>query len=521
MADYTLYLVTDSTPAILGDKDICDVVDRAIRGGVTIVQYRDKTSDTGDLVATARRLHAVTQRHGVPLLINDRVDVALAVGCEGVHLGQDDMDITTARKLLGNGKIIGITANTTEEAITAGEQGADYLGIGTVFSTQTKTNTKNVIGPDGLRQTLIDLAMAGYRGLPTVCIGGINASNIPQVMFRGSPPSSPLNGVAVVSAIMAAEDPEAAARLLLGLVRDASRRHVGTCSFEEKEELLAQAPHAIRQVHDQKPLSHNMTNLVVQNFAANVALSIGASPIMANYGEEAADLAKLGGALVINMGTVTPEGLENYKKALRAYNAARRPVVFDPVGAGATAVRRAAVESILSAGHIDVIKGNESEIKTVYASGSSGGNVESQRGVDSSTTLSNEEKVQLVKGLAKREQAVVVMTGKTDVVSDGTRVVAISNGHEYLGMVTGTGCTLGTTISAMVAACADEGDKLLFVVAGILLFEIAAEHAAAKGAVEGPGTFVPAFLDSLYRIRTANAAGDFGWLSAEKVSIVR
>lgn len=212
-----------------------------------------------------------------------------------------------------------------------------------------------MIGPDGLRQTLIDLAMAGYRGLPTVCIGGINASNIPQVMFRGSPPSSPLNGVAVVSAIMAAEDPEAAARLLLGLVRDASRRHVGTCSFEEKEELLAQAPHAIRQVHDQKPLSHNMTNLVwlasssvvgwvrqnpqadalsqvVQNFAANVALSIGASPIMANYGEEAADLAKLGGALVINMGTVTPEGLENYKKALRAYNAARRPVVFDPVG---------------------------------------------------------------------------------------------------------------------------------------------------------------------------------------------
>lgn len=91
MADYTLYLVTDSTPAILGDRDICDVVDGAIRGGVTIVQYRDKTSDTGALVATARRLHAVTQRHNVPLLINDRVDVALAVGCEGVHLGQDDM----------------------------------------------------------------------------------------------------------------------------------------------------------------------------------------------------------------------------------------------------------------------------------------------------------------------------------------------------------------------------------------------------------------------------------------------
>lgn len=89
--DYRLYLVTDSTPAILGNKDICDVVDQALRGGVTLVQYRDKTSDTGHLVSTAQRLHEVTKKYNVPLLINDRVDVALAVGCEGVHLGQDDM----------------------------------------------------------------------------------------------------------------------------------------------------------------------------------------------------------------------------------------------------------------------------------------------------------------------------------------------------------------------------------------------------------------------------------------------
>ncbi|KAL2278525.1 hypothetical protein FJTKL_14439 [Diaporthe vaccinii] len=533
MADYSLYLVTDSTPAILGDKDISDVVDRAIRGGVTVVQYRDKTSDTGALIATARKLHAVTKSHGVPLLINDRVDVALAVGCEGVHLGQDDMDISTARQLLGSGKIIGITANTVDEALTACEQGADYLGIGTVFSTQTKTNTKNVIGPDGLRHTLAVLAERGHGGVPAVCIGGINASNIPQVLFRGSPPEKPLDGVAVVSAIMAAEDPEAESRRLLGLVRDASERNrqprTGTSAAGTKEELLKLVPGAIKAVHEQKPLSHNMTNLVVQNFAANVALSIGASPIMANYGEEAADLAKLGAALVINMGTVTPEGLDNYKKALRAYNAAGRPVIFDPVGAGATAVRRAAVKSILSAGYIDVIKGNESEIKTVFntgsasgsGSGTSGGNTEeSQRGVDSSSTLSGPEKARLVRALAAREQAVVLMTGKTDFASDGSRVFSVRNGHEYLGMITGTGCTLGTTVSAMVAACPRGGDRLAAVVAGILLFEIAAEHAATKGAVEGPGTFVPAFLDSLYRIRTGTAAGELGWLSAERVSAV-
>lgn len=260
---------------------------------------------------------------------------------------------------------------------------------------------------------------------------------------------------------------------------------------------------------------------------------------MANYGEEAADLAKLGAALVINMGTVTPEGLENYKQALRAYNAAERPVIFDPVGyvspappfgldprshisthisAGATAVRRAAVKSILAAGYIDVIKGNESEIKTVF--GSTGDNTESQRGVDSSSTLSDAEKAHLIRALAKREQAIVLMTGKTDFVSDGTRCFAVQNGHEYLGMITGTGCTLGTTVSATVGACPAGGDRLAAVVGGVLLFEIAAEQAATKGSVEGPGSFVPAFLDSLYHLSTGTAAGDNAWLAAERISVV-
>jgi len=89
--DYSLYLVTDSTPAILGTRDLVDVVDKALQGGVTIVQYRDKISDTAALVATAEKLHRITQRHGIPLIINDRVDVALAIGCEGVHIGQDDL----------------------------------------------------------------------------------------------------------------------------------------------------------------------------------------------------------------------------------------------------------------------------------------------------------------------------------------------------------------------------------------------------------------------------------------------
>lgn len=133
-------------------------------------------------------------------------------------------------------------------------------------------------------------------------------------MTQSSSPNKSLDGVAVVSAIIAAKDPAAAAREISGRV------------------VSAKVPDVVRAIGRKGPLTHNMTNLVVQNFAANVALSIGASPIMANYGEEARDLAKLGGALVINMGTVTPEGLENYIKALKAYNEAGRPVVLDPVG---------------------------------------------------------------------------------------------------------------------------------------------------------------------------------------------
>lgn len=135
--DYSLYLVTDSTAAILGDRRLDEVVEAALRGGVGVVQLRDKTSDTAALVATARRLHAVTRRHGVPLLVNDRVDVALAAGCEGVHVGQDDMDLSLARRLLGPDAIIGVTVGTVDEALRACEGGADYLGIGTVYATPT------------------------------------------------------------------------------------------------------------------------------------------------------------------------------------------------------------------------------------------------------------------------------------------------------------------------------------------------------------------------------------------------
>ena len=180
--------------------------------------------------------------------------------------------------------------------------------------THSKKDTKSIIGPHGVRDILAALAAAGHGSVPTVCIGGVNASNAGDVLAASSSPAKSLDGVAVVSALVAAPDPADAARRLLGQV------------------LRARGPDVVRSVAATTPLSHNMTNLVVQNIAANVALAVGASPIMANYAEEAADLARLGGALVVNMGTVTPDGLKNYLQALKAYNDAGRPVVLDPVG---------------------------------------------------------------------------------------------------------------------------------------------------------------------------------------------
>jgi len=323
--------------------------------------------------------------------------------------------------------------------------------------------------------------------------------------------------VAVVSAIIAAEDPKSASEILSALVRSPPPFAAASLASSQVKvdvnDLIQQVPQVIKTVGEKTPLSHNMTNLVVQNIAANVALAVGGSPIMANYGEEAANLANLGGSLVINMGTVTPDGLKNYAQALREYNLAGGPIVLDPVGAGATAVRRAAVRSLLAAGYFDVIKGNEGEIKTVF------GTLVQQKGVDSGASTSTPiEKATLVRDLAARERNVVVMTGVIDYLSDGERTYAVENGHELLGKITGSGCVLGTTISIMLAV--ERGDKLLAALAGLLHYEIAAEIAAVREDVKGPGTFVPALIDELYNLQKATSVGDVKWLENAKVKAI-
>lgn len=204
--DYSLYLVTDRR--WLGNRTLWEVVEEAIIGGATLVQLREKEISSRDCLEIAQRVKQVTDRYGVPLIINDRIDIALASGADGVHVGPEDLSVRIARQLMGEGKIIGASASSVDEAVLFQAQGADYLGVGAMFPTATKEGTEQV-GLADLR------AIKAAIRVPVVAIGGINAENAGPVMETG------VDGVAVVSAIMARADIREAARHLSALVKRA------------------------------------------------------------------------------------------------------------------------------------------------------------------------------------------------------------------------------------------------------------------------------------------------------------
>lgn len=390
------------------------------------------------------------------------------------------------------------------------------LKIAPAHNQARKENAKSIVGCAGIRSFLEALAPK-HPDLPTVCIGGINAKNVQRVLYQCHTPSKQLSGVAIVSAIISSPDPKKAAETLKSqLTTPPTFAHPQITRTTPISPTLLddQIPKILAALVQKAPLCHNMTNMVVQNIAANVAICIGASPIMSNNGLEAPDLSNLGGSLVINMGTVTPDGITNYLQAISAYNAAGGPIVFDPVGAGATTQRREAVKKLMAGGYFDLIKGNEGEIKTVAGTtNETEQEQEQQKGVDStpsSTSLS--QKIEIVKSLAHRERNIILMTGVTDILSDGTTTVVIQNGHSYLANITGSGCTLGTTLSAFLAAWKE--DKFMACLVGTLMFEIAAERAAKTEEVRGPGTFVPAFLDELFAMREGKAKD---WWTAARI----
>ena len=198
--DYALYLVTDR--GLSRGRATAEIVREAVAGGATCVQLREKHGSSREFLEEAQAVRAVLRGTGVPLIINDRVDIALAVGAEGVHLGQRDLPIGQARRLGPPGWLIGVSAESREDALRAEQEGADYIGVSPVFATPTKTDTAPPLGLAGLRE------IRAAVKIPLVAIGGLHAGNAREVIRAGA------DGLSVVSAIVAADSPREAARAL-------------------------------------------------------------------------------------------------------------------------------------------------------------------------------------------------------------------------------------------------------------------------------------------------------------------
>ncbi|OPJ62961.1 hydroxyethylthiazole kinase [Clostridium chromiireducens] len=245
------------------------------------------------------------------------------------------------------------------------------------------------------------------------------------------------------------------------------------------------------EVRNKKPLVHNITNYVTVNDCANILLAIGASPIMADDIKEAADITKISSALVINIGTLNERTIESMIVSGKKANELNMPVVFDPVGAGASEFRNATTKRILDEVKISVLRGNMSEIKFIS------GLESSTKGVDASESdvkTGSDEGIDVAKNLSNKLNCTVAITGATDIVSDGERVAILENGTKMLSNVTGTGCM---TTSLIGAFCGAGSDYFLGAVSGITSMGIAGEIAFEKAGQIGTGSFHIAIIDAI------------------------
>lgn len=242
----------------------------------------------------------------------------------------------------------------------------------------------------------------------------------------------------------------------------------------------------LSKVRSEKPLIHNITNVVVTNFTANGLLALGASPVMAYAAEEAAEMASVAGCLVLNIGTLNSTVVESMLIAGKAANECGVPIILDPVGAGATAYRTATALKLMEELEISIIRGNAAEIANVA------GEKWDIHGVDAGEAAG--DVIELAVSAAKKMKTVVALTGKDDIITDGKTTFIVHNGHPLLTKVTGTGCLLTSVIGAFAAA---EKNLLHAAAAAIIIYGVAAEIAAEKCAPQGPGSFQIEFLNQL------------------------
>merc|ERR1711939_95876 len=419
--DLSVYYVTGRQLVPAG-KDFFESLDEACQGGVTAVQLREKDAGTRDVLNMARKCKTICDKHGVTFLVNDRLDIALALKC-GLHVGQDDFPAREARELLGPDAVIGVSANSISELDEVlSEDVADYVGVGPVYNTGTKRDLSPLLGPRGARDILTRLADSEVQA---VAIGGLTPASIPNLL-RQAPgvynetQHRSFDGLAIVSAIAASTEPQRAAQELAGIFKNGPTYALPAAISGAKDDILRASAELLAKLRgDAKPLVHHISNLVVLNDTANVTLALGGSPIMSSAAEESDDLGAYISALVLNMGTPSQAQIDAFHAAGSAANRRGKPIVFDPVGVGATPFRMRTASALLNAVHVSVVKGNASEIGAL-----SGLSEVQSRGVDS-VGDGFKQPAEVVRSLARREKVTVAMSGVIDHVTDGQTVVRI------------------------------------------------------------------------------------------------
>ena len=452
MISYKLYAITDSSYLLSGET-MTDAVVQAIKGGATVVQLREKTMPYDDLRRLALSVQKVCKACNVPFIINDDVKLAKEINADGVHLGADDMSIKEARHILGDNAIIGATAKTVEQAKAAEKAGADYIGSGAVFGSDTKNNA-----------TPMDLSLlediCNAVSVPVVAIGGINADNV-SALRRIS-----IAGVAVVSGIFAKKNRTKACRDIL-------------CNLYSR------------------PVIQCITNHVTVESVANMVLNFACSPIMSHNINEASEVQKNAAGLYINLGAT--DDYEAIKAAYRDALNNNHTIVIDPVGISGIAYRRNFLLKLLEEGSPTCIRGNVSEIYALHNKD------DVSFGLESYDNLSEEEQLKkIVLKTADTFNTYIIASGETDIISDGKEIITIESGHPLQKQLTGSGCMLSAGICAALCISdvnyANIANKNMQVIANTCT-EIgdAAKRAAEKTLKEEKGiySFKTALFDEL------------------------
>lgn len=462
---YNLCLVTDRD--ILNGKSLEKAVEDSILGGATMIQLREKNICENEFIEIGKKIKKITDKYNIPLLINDKVNVALEIDANGVHLGQDDMNPVKAREILGENKIIGLSISTLEEFKKSKEYPVDYYGVGPIYPTISKSDAQKPMGLEGLKE------LRKLTDKPLMAIGGITEENTLEILENGG------DGIAVISNILKDENVKRNTKKLKTIF--------------EKKELMEKVAGKIEKLRDRNPLIYHLTNMVTINDCANVTLGIGASPLMSFSEEELEDIIKISEALVLNIGTMDKEMVSMAVKMGKMGNKYKKPIVFDPVGAGATKARKELVEKLMENIKFSVVKGNLAEIKSIL-------NFESEsKGVDSLDFSLEDEILKVGKEFYEKYNTVLCITGKNDYIFSKENIIKIQNGHENMGKVTGTGCMTGSLIGSFLGG--GETDFLSGIL-GVGIMGIAGEMGQEESKYLGTGTLRVKIIDKISKMNS-------------------